>query len=113
MEPSRNICTLDKTETHVIYKATCGCMDDSHGQTIFIEKEHNLITVTIYSDYVAFDGGEHAGWKHRVKQRITGAWKLLVTGRAAMESEFVFTTAEAIRAYSNAVISAVDHLEEQ
>lgn len=101
---SKKICTLDEFDDTIIFKAHCGCANDSHIQTLFLERSEDDLSLSIYCNT------NTPYWKDTFFERLKKAIKLVFTGYIEYETSFIFTDKQQVNDYVNALIIGIAKL---
>lgn len=116
---STGICKTSEFSDSTFFKAVCGCGSDDHTLTLVLENEDGIISLSIYVETTT------AYWKKYsphlkvrfyerlkdIKFRILTAIKLIFTGRFKSQSDFIFENEQAIRDYTEALLTEVERVK--
>lgn len=95
---SNNIerCDFENYPDFIIYRTTCNCLGHSLDLMFEYDKEVDSYILSIGSEAYLLDYSHH-GFLKKIWSRIKIAVKILVTGYAEVQSDFIFRNENHIR----------------
>jgi len=108
------IMETDRFVDAIFYRASCDCGSKECDVSLELEfdKDFNEIILNMYKD-LRWDSRWGDNWLIRLRERIFGSLRILVTGRVRVEAAFIFDGGEHIRSFIDMIESGVAKLEQR
>jgi hypothetical protein len=100
--PAEGIMKTNDWGDSKVYRVACGCGDENHNHTVWVEADDHDIVVTIYTT------GKTNWWS---KTRWYHIWTLLTKGYIDTESAVCMSGQQALN-YSETLKNAIDDVEQ-
>lgn len=94
----------------VSFNTSCKCHSSDHRLSVIVEKEYDTIEMSIFFKVSSYDRYDASFW-NKIVNRFKRAFRILFTGDADLEGEFIFRSREHCQDFVNTMQEAINQVE--